>query len=290
MEKVRDATTMATITTRLREPLRAGIEASAKAKGHSLNSEITRLLHEGLQRERAELEHERSLAEAMVLAYGPDNGPLLHLIGEVVIVPVAPRGQWRDDASLKQRIQLRTARLLDRLQAPEEVARFYSQKRTTDEESVDKLLFEIGNDGSETRGPLFSEHRWAAEIRRRLGSHFGQLLVDMRRRVKEHLESKPPWEPAPSNPEHDALWERAQTALSAHPAVLRQQQEHDLATARDLIAKARDTSLPVEVRNNVHGIARRAIDWLAEHGHDAETVAALRRDLDAARASLGGEG
>ena len=45
MEKARDGAALATITMRLREPLRAQIEASAKAKGTSMNSEMVERLN-----------------------------------------------------------------------------------------------------------------------------------------------------------------------------------------------------------------------------------------------------
>ena len=69
----RESTGTAEIKLRMREPLRADIEATAKAKGISMNAEM-------VQR----LERERALAAANVELYGPAGAELVRLDGSAL--------------------------------------------------------------------------------------------------------------------------------------------------------------------------------------------------------------
>jgi hypothetical protein len=112
------------------------------------------------------------LGQALLLAYGPDNGGLIILVGEVLRM-LDPRGQWRDHPEHGEAVRRGCAHLLKRLQsAPEPVT---IADENSPEGHVDKLLLDLGDPGS----------RWAKGIRRRLGA-LAPLLIEMRRRTSDH--------------------------------------------------------------------------------------------------------
>jgi hypothetical protein len=214
MMRVRDeADTVQLTKIRIKEPVRAALERAAFEHGVTMNAEVARRLEASFEHERAAAERERTLAEAIFLIYGPDNGPLLHLVGEV-LRSVDPRGQWRDDPAKGKLIVRGIARLLHRLQTPDDANILLDGSA---EARIDALLLDIGNDGSDHPGSLAHVHRWAEEIRRRLGP-LGPLLIEMRRIVRSHLEAMPARETPQPNPEHDEGWDRAKERAAARHA------------------------------------------------------------------------
>jgi hypothetical protein len=215
-----DEAKRSSFNTRIREALKAQLEREAAAAGRSLSEEI-----------------ETRLERSVDPGYGPDHGPMLHLIDQVVRT-VDPRGQWRDDPAKGTLIIRGIARLLHRLQAPDDAHVFLDGSV---EARIDELLFDLGNDGSDHPGSLAHVHRWSEEIRRRLGG-LGPLLIEMRRAVREHLESMPPSKPPEADPQLVATWtprlEREQAATledrarQAEEARQRSQQDHQAEEAR----------------------------------------------------------
>lgn len=197
---------------RMPEDLRAEVEASAKAEGHSMNSEMVGLLRSALDAKRDAVERDRTLADAMVLAYGPDNGPMLHLLGEVLRL-LAPRGEWRDDATIRASLTRGFVQVFRRLAAPTD-GHFIDDK--SPEGQIDRLLLELGDDGSAHPGALTHLQRWAAERRRRLGD-LGPLLIDMHRVVKQTRQAMPPGDPPKADPEKVASWGQAFDAAAERP-------------------------------------------------------------------------
>jgi hypothetical protein len=221
---------------RMPEPLRATIEARAKTNGVSMNAEMIDLFEAALEHESDAAARDRTLAEAVFLAYGPNNGALLHLIGEVLNI-VDRRGQWRDDPSQNETILRGVVRLLRRLQAPDDVHVFQDDSV---EGQVDTLLWDLGNDGRDHPGPLMHVHRWSAQIRRRLGD-IGPLLVKMRRTVREHQQGLRPIErqlddpgaevaPGLTRAEVDAMW---QASLAKARVSLAEQLARQAEAARE---------------------------------------------------------
>jgi hypothetical protein len=172
---------------RIREAVKAFLELEAKAAGRSLSEEI-------------EVTLEQRVAAA-------DRAPLVNLLDEVISA-IDPRGRWRENSpigeAVSESIVRGAARLIKRLRAPDDAHVF---RDGSVEAKVDELLWDLGNDGTEHRGPLTHVHHWSAQIRRRLGP-LGPLLIKMRRAVREHLESMPPSEPAQPKPEHVEIWDK----------------------------------------------------------------------------------
>ncbi len=82
-----------TLSIRTTSGIKAALAAEAEGQGGNLSEEAERRIV-------ASLESDKSLDQAMVLAYGPDNAGLLCLIGEVLRI-VTPHGEWLDnDAGL----------------------------------------------------------------------------------------------------------------------------------------------------------------------------------------------
>ena len=149
---------------------------------------------------------EDALDQAMVLGYGADNGPLLHLIGEIMRI-LAPRGEWLDDHATSISVALGLNRLLQRLGTPDHYdITEYDIARNDPRRRVDELLFDLGDDGSDHPGPLTGNQRWAAEKRRRFGTLLSARLIKMRQVVRNALEAGPSREPPPADPSIQARW------------------------------------------------------------------------------------
>jgi hypothetical protein len=167
------------------------------------------------QSQEAEARLERSFGEAdaldraMVLAYGADNGPLLHLIGEVLRV-VTPYGGWLNEEAAVEVVSDGLAHLLNRLRAPSDVV-------VADdgvERRIDSLLFDLGYDGSEHRPSDNPRARWAAEKRKRFGI-YGPRLVQFRKAATKELLAREPREMAKSAPADAASWDRIIAEINA---------------------------------------------------------------------------
>jgi hypothetical protein len=161
---------------RIRETTKAFLEGEASQAGRSLSEEI-----EVMGEER--------------MAY-PNRAPLLHLFEQLARV-VDPRDRWRENSPLgeasRQALAVGLHHAMQRLAHPDD-AHVYRDGGI--QAQVDQLIWDLGNDASEHRGPLLHVHHWAAGVRRYLGP-LGPLLVRMRQSVREHLEALPA-EPLPA--------------------------------------------------------------------------------------------
>jgi hypothetical protein len=191
---------------RIREAVKVFLEQEAKAAGRSLSEEIEATL-------------EQRVASA-------DRAPLINLLDEVIGI-IDPRDRWRENSpigeAVSESIVRGVTRLIRRLRAPDDAHVF---RDGSVEAKVDELLWDLGNDGSEHRGPLTYVHHWSAQCRRRLGP-LGPLLIEMRRGVREHLESMPAREQPQPNPEHDEGWDRARERAAARRAEEARRREED---------------------------------------------------------------
>jgi hypothetical protein len=186
-----------TLSFRTDPDTKSKLTAAAEVGGRNLSEEMER-------RFDASFRDEDILGQAMTLAYGQPNAALLCLLGETLRT-LAPRGEWLNDPASRDAVARGFLRLLRRLAAPEDGHVF---RDGSSEAKVDRVLFDVGNDGSGHPGPLGYAHVWAAEVRRRLGS-LGPLLVEMRRTVREVQETMPPTErPAPDPAKVDS-WTKA---------------------------------------------------------------------------------
>jgi hypothetical protein len=148
----------------------------------------------------------------MVLAYGADNGPLLHLIGEVLRV-VAPRGgEWLEDDAALRDMAVGLVHFLRQLRAPDDgtMASEGVEKR------IDDLLFDLGYDGSEWgHGADQSPRaRWAAKKRGQFGI-YGPLLMRYREAVTRVLLEQPPREMPRPEPSAQESWDRIIAEINA---------------------------------------------------------------------------
>jgi hypothetical protein len=185
----------ATLGIRASADLKSRLLASSALSGRSLSAEAEMRLEQSYR-------DDQSLAEAMTLSYGEINGGLVRLHGEVLRV-LAPRGEWLDDGSTRERVVRGIVRLHQRLAAPDDG---HISRDNSPEGRVDVLLYELGDDGSAHPGPLLAQQRWAAEIRRHLGPMLRERLIEMHHTVKAARQAMPPQERPPVDPEISRQW------------------------------------------------------------------------------------
>jgi len=170
------------------------LDEEGKEEGRNLSQEAERRLE-------ATLDEQDALDRAMILAYGADNGPLLHLIGEVLRVAAPHGGEWIENDAALQDVAAGLVQLLRRLRAPDDGAMADSGV----EKRVDDLLSEqLGYTGVKDS----PRARWAAEKRKRFGI-YAERLTRYRRAVRERIPSDESREMAKPEPEDAAGWGRA---------------------------------------------------------------------------------
>jgi hypothetical protein len=159
--------------------------------------------------QQAELIFERAfddrdaLDRAVTLAYGANNGPFLHLIGEALGV-LAPRGEWLDDEKAVASVATGFIHLLRRLRAPDDG----TPGTGLEAEHVDRLLYDFGDDGTQhPRSPVGAHQRWAEEKRKRFGPAVGPRLIRIRGALRKALEEGPGREMPEPDPASAAIWE-----------------------------------------------------------------------------------
>jgi hypothetical protein len=179
---------------RLPDPLKEKVDASAAEAGRSLSAETAIRL-------AATYEEQDALDRAQVLAFGPDNGPLLFLVGEVLRIAAAHGGEWLDDDAAAKDVAAAYVHLLRRLRSPDDGATASNGV----EKRVDDLLFDMGYTGAEHRAEQSPRARWAAEKRSRFGI-YAERLIRYREAVTKELQAQPPREMAQPPPD---VWEHA---------------------------------------------------------------------------------
>ncbi len=104
---------------RMKEPLRAKIEAAAKSRGVSLNTEAVHRLQESFQTERAE-EDKSAAVEAAVLngVYealgGREHYPLLVMVGNAVRMVEARSGErWLQDFETAAQVKVAVTTIIE---------------------------------------------------------------------------------------------------------------------------------------------------------------------------------
>ncbi|SRR6266851_1790076 len=180
-----------TLSIRTTSGIKAALAAEAEGQGGNLSEEAERRIV-------ASLESDKSLDQAMVLAYGPDNAGLLCLIGEVLRI-VTPHGEWLDNDAGFDAAAGGIVRVLRRLRAPGDG----TTAESGPDARVDALLWDLGDTGEDHPGQLTARQRWAAEKRRRLGEELSARLKTMREAVRE---GAPPRDAPEADPEAVAAW------------------------------------------------------------------------------------
>jgi hypothetical protein len=130
MSKTRDATAMADIKIRMREPLRADIERAARDKGISMNAEMLERLG------RAAL-GQSLLRQSWEIAYGGSvNAEILAIVGEMIVAAdqaarMRKTAGWLDDRRTFDQLVEALDELLGALK-PEEVVASGTSGSSTD--------------------------------------------------------------------------------------------------------------------------------------------------------------
>ena len=104
---------------RMKEPLRAKIEAAAKSRGISLNTEAVHRLHESFEKERAEKDKNKAVEAAVLQSVGQSLGgfehfALLAMVGNAARMVEERRGQrWQNDFQTAAQVKEAISTILD---------------------------------------------------------------------------------------------------------------------------------------------------------------------------------